>query len=140
MNLKSPRAEDVEALALGLKLDSIFAVASRYSKLIPVVLAACLIAPAIRNREGSTAAVAVAFEMSTDICWCPAPRETPTRLVRAPGMIPKRPVPGLIRDGNRFSDEIMPRGKWRSCRRHTAAIMVNGWCRLMGPDEEYNLG
>src|SRR5258707_2134115 len=57
----------------------------------------------------------------------PRAGETPTRLVRAPGMIPKRPVPGLIRDGNRFSDEIMPRGKWRSCRRHTAAIMVNGW-------------
>jgi hypothetical protein len=60
-----------------LKLDSIFAVASKYSKLIPVVLAACLIAPAIRIREGSTLAVAVAFEMSTDMMLVPVPRETP---------------------------------------------------------------
>src|SRR6202163_417806 len=79
MNWYSPRADEVEALAVGLKLDSIFAVASIYSKLVPVVLAACLIAPAIRAREGSTPAVAVAFEVSTDICWCPAPRETPYR-------------------------------------------------------------
>ena len=33
-------------------------------------------APAIRAREGSIPAVAVAFEASTDMCWCPAPRET----------------------------------------------------------------
>jgi hypothetical protein len=52
-------------------------VASKYSKLVPVVLAACLIAPAIRTREGSTPAVAVALEVSTDMGWCPAPRETP---------------------------------------------------------------
>jgi hypothetical protein len=65
--------------AFGLKLDSILAVASMYSKLVPVVSAACLIAPAIRARDGSTPAVAVAFEVSTDICWCPAPRETTAR-------------------------------------------------------------
>jgi hypothetical protein len=55
------------ALAFGLKLDSIFAVASRYSKLVPVVLAACLMAPAIRARDGSMPAAAVAFEASTDM-------------------------------------------------------------------------
>src|SRR6476620_5061589 len=76
MNWKSPRADEVEAAAVGLKLDSIFAVASRYSKLVPVVLAACLIAPATRVRDGSTLAAAVAFEMSTAMCWCPAPSET----------------------------------------------------------------
>jgi hypothetical protein len=58
-----------------LKSDSILAVASRYSKLVPVVPAACLIAPAIRAREGSTPDVAVALELSTDICLVLAPRE-----------------------------------------------------------------
>src|ERR1700694_3633116 len=79
----SPRADEVDAPAVGLKLDSILAVASKYSKLVPVVLAACLIAPAIRTRDGSTPAVAVALEVSTDIGWCLAPRETPARPVRA---------------------------------------------------------
>ena len=41
------RAEDVEACALGLRFDSIFAAEIRYSKLAPVALAAFLIAPAI---------------------------------------------------------------------------------------------
>src|SRR5450432_2259032 len=78
MNWYSPRADEVEALAVGLKLDSIFAVASMYSKLVPVVLAACLIAPAIRTREGSTPAVAVAFKASTDIFSGPrSPRNDP---------------------------------------------------------------
>src|SRR6202163_3328988 len=84
MNWYSPRADEVEALAFGLKLDSIFAVASKYSKLVPVVLAACLIAPAIRTRDGSTPAVAVALEVSTDIGWCPAPRETPAKHFERP--------------------------------------------------------
>src|SRR6185503_13491104 len=67
MNWNSPRADEVVAAAFGLKLDSIFAVASRYSKLAPVVEAACLIEPAIRARAGSTPAAAVAFVVSTDI-------------------------------------------------------------------------
>jgi len=40
-----------------------------------VLPAACLIAPAIRMREGSTATAAVAFDVSTDIDWSPAPSE-----------------------------------------------------------------
>src|ERR1700733_11193388 len=106
MNWYSPCADEVEAPAVGLKSDSILAVASRYSKLVPVVFAACLIAPAIRARDGSTPAVAVAFEVSTAMCWCPAPRETTVRPVRAP-FLPKS----------------------RSCHRHTAATMVNGGLR-----------
>jgi hypothetical protein len=49
---------------------------SRYSKLAPVLEAACLIEPAIFTRVGSTPAAAVAFIVSTDMYWCPAPRET----------------------------------------------------------------
>src|SRR4051794_35231628 len=79
MNWNSPRADEVDARAVGLKLDSILAVASRYSKLVPVLPAACLIAPAIRTRDGSTPAAAVAFVVSTDMCGCPAPRETTAR-------------------------------------------------------------
>src|SRR6478752_6268859 len=79
MNWNSPRADEVEADAFGLKLDSILAVVSRYSKLVPVVEAACLIEPAIFTRVGSTPAAAVAFIVSTDMCWCPAPRETTPR-------------------------------------------------------------
>src|SRR3954447_4258846 len=67
MNWNSPRADEVPAAAFGLKFDSILAVASRYSKLAPVVEAACLIEPAIRARVGSTPAAAVAFVVSTDI-------------------------------------------------------------------------
>src|SRR5580704_3175395 len=77
MNWNRPCADELEAPAVGLKSDSILAVVSRYSKLVPVVEAACLIAPAMRTRDGSAPAVAVALEVSTDICWCPAPRETP---------------------------------------------------------------
>src|SRR4030088_215771 len=106
MNGKSPRADEVEALAVGLKLDSIFAVASRYSKLVPVVLAACLIAPAIPTCDGATPAVAVAFEVSTDICWCPAPRETTAEHF-------ERPI------------ALMPP--------HTAAFMVNGGLMTSNP-------
>src|SRR5450756_2490251 len=85
MNWNSPRADEVEAPAFGLKSDSIFAVASRYSKLVPVVLAACLIAPAIRARDESTPAVAVAFEGSTDICFGPrSPRNDRPACPRAP--------------------------------------------------------
>jgi hypothetical protein len=40
-----PLADEVEAWADGLKLDSIFAVVSRYSKLMPVDCAAWRIAP-----------------------------------------------------------------------------------------------
>jgi hypothetical protein len=32
-----------------------------------------LIAPAIRTRDGSTPAVAVAFEVSADMLWSPLP-------------------------------------------------------------------
>src|SRR4029079_607429 len=71
MCCNSPRADEVVAAAFGLKLDSIFAVASRYSKLAPVVDAACLIEPAIRARVGSTPAAAVAFVVSTDISRVP---------------------------------------------------------------------
>src|ERR1700688_1600020 len=84
MNWNSPRADEVDAPAVGLKLDSIFAVASKYSKLVPVVLAACLIAPAIRARDGSTPAVAVALEVSTEICWSPPPPKTPANLFERP--------------------------------------------------------
>src|SRR5690242_17376080 len=74
MNWYSPRAEEVEAPALGLKSDSILAAASRYWKLAPVLVEACLIAPVTRMRVGSTPARAVAFDVSTDIFRCPAPR------------------------------------------------------------------
>src|ERR1700709_2408650 len=73
MNWNRPRADEVEAPAVGLKLDSIFAVASRYSKLVPVVPAACLMAPAMRARDGSMPAAEPALDASTDMCWCPAP-------------------------------------------------------------------
>src|SRR3954463_1335335 len=69
MNWNSPRADEVDAAAFGLKLDSIFAVVSRYSKLAPVVEAACLIEPAIFARVGSTPAVA--FNVSTDMSLVP---------------------------------------------------------------------
>ena len=65
MNWNSPRADEVVAAAFGLKLDSILAVASRYSKLAPVLLEACLIEVAIFRREGSTPAASVAFVVST---------------------------------------------------------------------------
>jgi hypothetical protein len=71
MNWNSPRADEVVAAAFGLKLDSIFAVASRYSKLAPVVEAACLIEPAILARAGSTPAAAVALAES--IAMFPVP-------------------------------------------------------------------
>src|SRR3954463_8336368 len=69
MNWNSPRADEVVADAFGLKLDSILAVVSRYSKLAPVVEAACLIEPAIFTRVGSTPAtvLALAFDVSTDM-------------------------------------------------------------------------
>src|SRR5215207_2473603 len=76
MNWNSPRADEVVAAAFGLKLDSIFAVASRYSKLAPVVEAACLIEPAILARAGSTPAAAVALVVSIAMSLVPAPRET----------------------------------------------------------------
>ena len=69
-------ADEVVAPARGLKLDSIFAVVSRYSKLVPVVAAACLIEPATFRREASTPAEAVALKRSTAIdrvpCGVPA--------------------------------------------------------------------
>src|SRR6202035_2892993 len=90
MNWNSPCAEEVEAPAVGLKSDSILAVVSRYSKLAPLVLAACLIAPAIRAREMSTPAVAVAFVVSTDICFgLRSPRNDPTQPVRELPLTPK---------------------------------------------------
>src|SRR4029079_14445517 len=46
MNWSSPDAVEVPAPAAELRPDSICAVVSRYSKLVPVVSAACLIAPA----------------------------------------------------------------------------------------------
>src|SRR5437588_9160872 len=99
MNWNSPRADEVVADAFGLKLDSLFAVASRYSKLAPVVEAACLIEPAIFTRVESTPAAAVAFIVSTDICLVPrSPRNDPSRPARVPD---------------------------RQGHRHLAAIMVN---------------
>src|SRR3954453_3818070 len=93
MNWNRPRADEVEALALGLKLDSIFAVASRYSKLVPVVEAACLMAPAMRARDGSMPAAGLALLASTDMNWCPAPSETTARPVRAQSIAPMPPPP-----------------------------------------------
>src|SRR5580698_3637318 len=78
MNWKRPWAEEVEAPAVGLKSDSILAVVRRYSKLVPLELAACLIAPATRTRAGSTPGVAVAFDVSTDIPGLRSPRNDPT--------------------------------------------------------------
>src|SRR3954447_2386932 len=72
MNWNSPRADEVDARAVGLKLDSIFAVASRYSKLVPVLEAACLMAPAMRARDGSMPAAAGALEASTAMYLLPA--------------------------------------------------------------------
>src|SRR6185295_18200550 len=83
MNWNSPRADEVLAAAFGLKLDSIFAVASRYSKLAPVAEAACLIEPAILARVGSTPAAAVALVVSTDMSLVPAPRVTTARALKA---------------------------------------------------------
>src|SRR6185437_2763786 len=71
MNWNNPLADDVEAAAFGLKSDYIFAVVSRYWKLVPVAVAACLIAPAIRSRRESTPVVAVALELSTVIYLVP---------------------------------------------------------------------
>src|SRR6187431_2078318 len=47
MNWNSPRADEVGALAFGSSADSAFAVASRWSKLAPVALAALRIVPAM---------------------------------------------------------------------------------------------
>ena len=65
------------AAAFGLKLDSIFAVASRYSKLAPVVEAACLIEPAIFARDGiDTCRSRGVCCVDRHVSACPAPRET----------------------------------------------------------------
>src|SRR6185437_2677001 len=61
----------------------ILAAASRYWKLAPVLLEACLIAPVTRARAGSTPARAVAFEVSTDMFRCPASRTRPSGSWRA---------------------------------------------------------
>src|ERR1700736_3206275 len=90
MNWNSPCADEVEAPAVGLKSDSILAGASRYSKLVPLVPAACLIAPAMRVREMSTPAVAVAFDVSTDMLWSPLPAKPSPRPVRE---LPPTPKP-----------------------------------------------
>nr|GAJ36167.1 hypothetical protein BDOA9_0153830 [Bradyrhizobium sp. DOA9] len=42
-----------------------------YWKLTPVMLEACLIAPATRARDGSRPAVCVALKLSTDMMKCP---------------------------------------------------------------------
>src|SRR5262245_55643434 len=55
MNWYRPFAEEVDACADGLKLDSIFAVVSRYSKLVPVDWAAWRIAPVICGAALATA-------------------------------------------------------------------------------------
>src|SRR6516164_5869762 len=77
MNWNNPCADEVAAPAAGLKSDSILAVASRYSKLVPLVPAACLIAPAMRTREGSTPGVAVALNVSADMFRSPLPAKRP---------------------------------------------------------------
>src|SRR3954465_12956514 len=69
MNWNSPRADEVPAAAFGLKFDSILAVVSRYSKLAPLVEAACLIEPAILARVGSTPAWG--FNVATEIFRVP---------------------------------------------------------------------
>src|SRR5215475_8567764 len=86
MNWNSPRADDVVAAAFGLKLDSIFAVASRYSKLVPVVEAACRIEPAIFARVGSTPAAAVAFVVSTGMSLVPRSSPNDARPFEAPAI------------------------------------------------------
>src|SRR5262245_21000710 len=83
MNWNSPRAEEVVAAAFGSKLDSIFAVASRYSKLAPVVDAACLIDPAIFRRVGSTPAAAVALVVSTAMSLVPCSSRKAARALMA---------------------------------------------------------
>src|SRR5437867_4074306 len=83
MNWNSPRADEVLAAAFGLKLDSIFAVASRYSKLAPVVEAACLIEPAIFARVGSTPAAAMALVVSTDMSLVPRSSRNLARALKA---------------------------------------------------------
>src|ERR1700761_6395346 len=105
MNWYSPRADEVDAPAVGLKSDSILAVASMYSKLTPVDEAACLIAPATRTRAGSTPAAAVAFEVSTDMFWVP----------RSPGNNLAQHAPFLPNDA--------------AFAHHSAAVMVNGELR-----------
>src|SRR3954466_4788086 len=45
MNWNRPLADDVDTCALGLRLDSTCAVASRYLKSAPVMRAACRMAP-----------------------------------------------------------------------------------------------
>jgi hypothetical protein len=67
MNWNSPFADEVDADAVGLKSDSIFAVASRYEKLVPVAPDACLIAPATCARA-AVRPVAEEFAVSTAIC------------------------------------------------------------------------
>src|SRR5579863_6118704 len=96
MNWNSPCAEEVEAPAPGLKSDSIFAVASRYWKLVPLDIAACLIAPATRRRAGSTPALD-AFDVSTDIVWSPLP-------AKRPAFRPKRRLPPAFRQNSQCRD------------------------------------
>src|ERR1700747_3477688 len=103
MNWKSPCADEVVAPAAGVKSDSIFAVVSRYSKLVPLVLAACLIAPAMRTREGSTPGVAVALNVSADMFWSPLPAKRPIRPSRKLPFAPKARSQwgGLVKEGKK---------------------------------------
>jgi hypothetical protein len=81
MNWYSPRADEVETclrIEIGFHLrggQQIFEAGAGS-------VGGLLIAPAIRTREGSTPVVAVAFEMSTDICWCPRLAKRPPRSYR----------------------------------------------------------
>src|SRR5262245_8724899 len=75
-----------------------------YSKLAPVALAACLIAPVTRARRESTPAEASAFDVSTDMLVSRSPR---TAAIVASALLPK--------DARN--------------RRHTAGLMVNAGLR-----------
>src|SRR3954470_10380941 len=125
MNWNSPRADEVPATAFGLKSDSILAVASRYSKLAPVVEAACLIEPAILRREGSTPAAAVAFDVSTDMSL--VPRSSRNRAASAHSQsAPSTCHPAAIMVNGRLKPRLPPTLDGPIARRSGLGFVIAG--------------
>src|SRR5437667_12103108 len=101
MNWNSPVAEEVFALAFGLRFDSRSAVLSRYSKPAPVTRAASRIAPVTRVAISAVAPLTrVAISMAASV---------PMGALRLAELLPRRLTPSavMVNDGlirNRAGD------------------------------------
>src|SRR5256885_13057273 len=88
MNWNSPVAEEVLALALGLRFDSRSAVLSRYSKPAPVARAASRIAPVTRVAISVVAPLMrAAISMAASV---------PMGALRLAGLLPRRLAPSAV--------------------------------------------